>query len=85
MENEIGAQNLILINTPQPSFLLGRRGASMGKCTDGNIVNNSKIMYIQVHVQWNLVIHVGLDDNKEPSYNKVILLFPALYISVFLP
>ena len=34
-------------------------------------------------VQWNLVIKRS--DITKPSYNKVVLLVPALYISVFLP
>ena len=33
------------------------------------------------HVQWNLVIKRS--DITKPSYNKVILLVPALYISLF--
>ena len=33
-------------------------------------------------VQWNLVIKRS--DITKPSYNKVILLVPALYISLFL-
>ena len=33
-------------------------------------------------IQWNLVIKRS--DITKPSYNKVILLFPALYISLFL-
>ena len=36
-----------------------------------------------IHVQWNLVIKRS--DITKPSYNKVILLVQALYISVFLP
>ena len=36
-----------------------------------------------LHVQWNLVIKRS--DITKPSYNKVILLVPALYISLFLP
>ena len=34
-----------------------------------------------VHVQWNLVIKRS--DITKPSYNKVILLVPAIYISLF--
>ena len=33
------------------------------------------------YVQWNLVIKRS--DITKPSYNKVILLVPALYISLF--
>ena len=33
------------------------------------------------HVQWNLVMKRS--DITKPSYNKVILLVPALYISLF--
>ena len=33
------------------------------------------------HVQWNLVIKRS--DITKPCYNKVILLVPALYISLF--
>ena len=32
-------------------------------------------------IQWNLVIKMS--DITKPSYNKVILLVPALYISLF--
>ena len=34
------------------------------------------------HIQWNLLIKRS--DITKPSYNKVILLVPALYISLFL-
>ena len=34
-----------------------------------------------LHVQWNLVIKRS--DITKPSYNKVILVVPALYISLF--
>ena len=35
----------------------------------------------ETQIQWNLVIKRS--DITKPSYNKVILLVPALYISLF--
>ena len=46
--------------------------------------NTCNISFIHSLIQWNLVIKRS--DITKPSYNKVILLVPALYISlVFLP
>ena len=38
-------------------------------------------IYTYVYIQWNLVIKRS--DITKPSYNKVILLVPSLYISLF--
>ena len=46
------------------------------------IHSNPPILYYGFNfVQWNLVIKRS--DLTKPSYNKVILLVPALYISLF--
>ena len=39
------------------------------------------ILHNKIHVQWNLVI--TRSDKTKSSYNEVILLVPALYISLF--
>ena len=39
------------------------------------------IMLSDLQLQWNLVIKRS--DITKPSYNKVVLLVPALYISLF--
>ena len=41
----------------------------------------TKLYHATFTIQWNLVIKRS--DITKPSYNKVILLVPALYISLF--
>ena len=52
-------------------------------CYDDVVTPSHKISSCKSHIQWNLVIKRS--DITKPSYNKVILLVPPLYISLFFP
>ena len=45
------------------------------------LVSTLGFQFNPIHIQWNLVIKRS--NITKPSYNKVILLVPALYISLF--
>ena len=45
------------------------------------LLNFTQRVFLHKTLQWNLVIKRS--DITKPSYNKVILLVPALYISLF--
>ena len=66
------------------NFLLTiSRNAAM-KLSYGELKKASTIhtfFLVNFHIQWNLVIKRS--DITKPSYNKVILMVPTLYISVF--